>query len=264
MVANEMRPGSQHCENGAVDFLRRRVGIMLDAGCKAGERLLRVDSGHDCADFIGAAESLGIKYLAKRTPRREDERQLLDSIRGYEPPESPRPGKTVWRGVRSDRKPSRMEGFKGFMVVEATERTILASGVRLLFPELEVESWWTNLPFPARECVEPCHGHGTSEQFHSELKSDLGLELLPSGKFATNALVLGLATISFNCLRLTGDAALVPPRKASDPKRMRLRSVLLHFIKIGCKLVRHANTVLLKVSRGFPYLDALRRVEAIC
>ena len=31
-------------------------------------------------------------------------------------------------------------------------------------------------------------GHGTSEQFHSEFKTDLDIEQLPSGKFATNAL----------------------------------------------------------------------------
>ena len=57
MVANEMRPGSQHSENGAVEFLRRCVGIMLNAGYTASELLLRVDSGHDSADFIEAAEA---------------------------------------------------------------------------------------------------------------------------------------------------------------------------------------------------------------
>ena len=36
--------------------------------------------------------------------------------------------------------------------------------------------------------------HATSEQFHSEFKTDLDIERLPSGKFATNALVMILAT----------------------------------------------------------------------
>lgn len=264
MVANEMRPGSQHCEKGAVEFLRRCVGIMLKAGHKASELLLRVDSGHDSADFIEAAETLGIKYLVKRNPRRENELQLLDSIRSFEEPEFPRPGKTVYRGIRSDRKPAGMEDFSGFLVIEGVERTIQADGQRLLIPSVAIDSWWTNLPFSVKECVRLYRDHGTSEQFHSELKSDMGVELLPSGSMATNALVLGLATIAFDCLRLIGDAALVPPKKDSDPKRMRLRTVLLDFVKIGCKLVKHANTMLLKVSRCFTYIDALRRVEAIC
>ena len=55
MVADEMRPGSQHSENGAVEFLRRCVAILPDAGFEASELLLRVDSGHDSADFIQEA-----------------------------------------------------------------------------------------------------------------------------------------------------------------------------------------------------------------
>jgi hypothetical protein len=34
--------------------------------------------------------------------------------------------------------------------------------------------------------VELYYDHGTSEQFHSEIKTDLDLERLPAGKFATN------------------------------------------------------------------------------
>jgi hypothetical protein len=44
--------------------------------------------------------------------------------------------------------------------------------------------------------------HGTSEQFHSELKTDLGLERLPSGEFQTNELVLLLGMMTYNLLRV--------------------------------------------------------------
>ena len=43
---------------------------------------------------------------------------------------------------------------------------------------------------------------GTSEQFHSELKSDLDLERLPSGKLQTNQHVLDIGMIAYNLLRL--------------------------------------------------------------
>lgn len=264
MVANEMRPGSQHSEKGAVEFLGRCVDIMLAAGYKAEELLLRVDSGHDAADFIRKALELGIHFLIKHNLRRENELQLLDSIRYYEEPERPRPGKTIYRGIRSDRKPAGLEDTCLFLVIEGVERDSLANGQGLVFPEIELDCWWTNLPFYVKDCVALYHDHGTSEQFHSELKSDMGIELLPSGSMATNALVLGLASIAFNCLRLIGDAALSTPVKDSEPKRLRLRTVLLWFIKIGCKLVRHANRLLLKINRHFPYLDAIRRVEALC
>ena len=271
MVANELRPGSQHSENGAVAFLERCVNILRAGGYAPKQLLLRVDSGHDSSDFIQKAKELGVYYIIKRNPRKENDQQLLDSIRSYEEPECPRIGKTIYRGFRSDKKPKGFESYNGYLAVEATVRTILADGQYVLGAgEIEVDSYWTNLPCTVKECVQLYHDHGTSEQFHSELKCDLGIELLPSGKMSTNALVLGLASIAFNCLRFIGDAALPVKEKEPvkekkhEPVRMRLRTVLLFFIKFGCKLVRHANTIRLNVSRGFSYFATIKRIEASC
>ena len=254
MVANELRPGSQHSEKGAVDFLKRCVAIMQMAGFKAHELLVRVDSGHDSSDFIETLDELGVRYLVKRNLRSESREQLLDTIRFYESPEVVRPGKTIFRGVRSDRRPCGYPGYKGFMAVQATERTSLANGQRLLMPSVEVDSWWTNLPSDVRMCSALHNDHGTSEQFHSELKSDMNVELLPSGRMATNSLVLGLATLAFNCLRAIGQAALsCEPPPQNEEKRLirhRLRTVLLDYIKVGCKVVSHAGQTLLKFGRS--------------
>ena len=63
---------------------------------------------------------------------------------------------------------------------------------------------------------------GTSEQFHSELKTDLDLERLPSGKFQTNQHILDLGMIAYNILRLLGQQMLatgqVPGRKAESAR----------------------------------------------
>ena len=78
-------------------------------------------------------------------------------------------------------------------------------------PEVEVQTWWTSL---GRRTATPddviaiYKEHGTSEQFHSELKSDMDLERLPSGKFATNALILTLAVPVFTMLRLCGQEGI--------------------------------------------------------
>ena len=45
------------------------------------------------------------------------------------------------------------------------------------------------------------HGHGECEHYHSEVKSDMDMERLPSGKFETNAPVLELTVIAYNILR---------------------------------------------------------------
>ena len=270
MVANELRPGSQHSENGAVEFLKRCIAIMLRAGYKANELLVRVDSGHDSSDFIKALEELEVKYLVKRNLRTESPEQLLDSIRFYETPEQVRPGKTIYRGVRSDKRPAKFPDHQGVVVVEAIERTVLADGQVLLIPSVELSSWWTNLPYSVRQCAALYREHGTSEQFHSELKSDMGIELLPSGNLKTNALVLGLATMAFNCLRFIGQAALeiaLPPTDDEEEPaqvRYRLRTVLLDFIKVGCKIVRHANQLFQKFGKNCYNFFIMKEIYAKC
>ena len=62
-------------------------------------------------------------------------------------------------------------------------------------------SWSTTLDLPAPELARLYEDHGTSEQFHAELKGELDLERLPSGKFKTNELVFQLGCLAFNLLR---------------------------------------------------------------
>ncbi len=49
-----------------------------------------------------------------------------------------------------------------------------------------------------REVIGLYHAHGECEQFHSEIKTDMDVERLPSGKFETNELVLELTILAYN------------------------------------------------------------------
>jgi hypothetical protein len=110
-------------------------------------------------------------------------------------------------------------------VMHLIERTIDRDGQILLMPDLEIEGWLTSLELPVAEIVALYQAHGTHEQFHSEFKTDLDLERLPSGKFATNDLVLSLAVLAFNILRAIGQATLIDPDSPvrHPAKRRRLR-----------------------------------------
>lgn len=79
------------------------------------------------------------------------------------------------------------------MGYEFIERTIDKKGQLLLVPDIEVNMWWINTGFTDREVIGHYHANGESGQFHSELKTDMDLERLPSEKFETNELVLELA-----------------------------------------------------------------------
>lgn len=52
--------------------------------------------------------------------------------------------------------------------------------------------------------IAPHADHATHEQFHAEIKTDLDLDRLPSGKFTTNDLVLTLGAMTYNILGMTG------------------------------------------------------------
>ena len=137
------------------------------------------------------------------------------------------------------------------MVYEITERTIDKRGQVLLFPDVEVNMWWTNLDWADKDIIQSYHDHGESEQYHSELKTDMDVERLPSGKFDTNALVLELAMIAFNLLRMIGQESLRHKQPEKRPvKRRRLRTVISNLIQFAGHLTRHARKLRLGLGKS--------------
>ena len=152
-------------------------------------------------------------------------------------------------------------------VVRVIERTIDKHGVRLLVPDIEIEGWWTSLG--ECECSDEriialyCD-HATSEQFHSEFKTDLDIERLPSGKFATNDLVLACAVLAYNILRWIGLEGLTGPgspiRHAA--KRRRLRTVMQELMYVAARVVESGRRMALKFSSHCPAFPSFEAVYA--
>jgi hypothetical protein len=136
-------------------------------------------------------------------------------------------------------------------VMRVIERTIDKHGQQLLVPEIELKGWWTSLWSPGEEIMALYAEHATSEQFHSELKTDLDIERLPSGRFATNALVLACAQLAYNLLRWIGQSGLLgpdaPPRRKA--KRRRLRTVMQELMHLAARLIRSGRC--LKLAFGW-------------
>ena len=244
LLHTQLRPGTQNCQKGTPEFLGRVLGL---AGLVTRQRILvRMDSGNDDIENIRVCRKARADWIIKRNIRRESIAEWLVEAQAFGEWEFARDGKEVYRGETHRERGGELHR----VVFEVTRRTSLADGQMLLEPEVEVATWWTSLKLPAAEVIELYHGHGTSEQFHSELKTDMDLERLPSGKFATNALVLLLGMFAYNILRLCGQTALridrhlppdlkAPVRKVA--KRRRLRSVIQDMMYVAAQLVRHAN-----------------------
>ena len=141
-------------------------------------------------------------------------------------------------------------------IVKVTVRTSDASGQLYLEPDVSIEGWITSLPADMaseQQVMALYSDHATSEQFHSEFKTDLDLERLPSGKFHTNNLVMAFATLGYNLLRWMGLRLTGPDAPMRHPaKRRRLRTVMQELICMACRLVHSGRQWLLRFGRHCP------------
>lgn len=261
----ELRPGSQHSNKGALEFIRETLDMIEKLGVKPENILIRLDSAHDDDEIIEEIIRRGAKLIIKRNLRKEFKEWWLAAARRVGTCITPREGKNVFTGEISHIYPSGREDLAPiFATFEVIERTIDKHGQELLIPDIEVNTFWTNLSDEAETVIQLYHNHGTSEQFHSELKSDIGIERLASGKFKTNALLLQVAMLSFNCLRIIGQSSLkmtrLLPRKFKVMRR-RLKSVMQDLIYIACKRVRHAGSIILKIGNSNPWFEVFRQLH---
>jgi hypothetical protein len=256
----QLREGKDHCQNQAPSFLAESIRYTKRV---TDQRLLiRMDSGYDCQENIKVclAPETNADFIIKRNPRKEKPETWLMIAQRHGMCCHEREGKKVYRGalwvqVKGIDRPIRQ-------VFEVVERTIDKDGQLLLVPDITFETWWTLLPDPASAIIDLYHDHGTSEQFHSELKTDLGIERLPSGLFATNNLVLHLALFAYNLLRIIGQESLKeddhPLRKRG--KSRRIRTVIQTMITLASKVVRHARQFYLRFGRTCAWFPGFTRI----
>ncbi len=239
MLNSELRPEAQHCQLGTPEFLQECIELTDSLGI-SDQVLLRLDSGNDAAGNFYVIHSV-YKYIIKHNLRKECLEQWLALAKRVGKATEIREGKMYDTGTTSHRIPGNRADLPTVEIAfEVTERTIDRKGNSLLLPELEVNTYWTNLPDDPEFIIDLYHNHGKSEQFHSELKTDMDVERLPSGSFATNELVLRFSMLSFNALKTIGIDAV--SLKAYAPikmniKRRRIKSVMQDIIYSACKYV---------------------------
>jgi hypothetical protein len=208
MLDCELREGKQHCQKNTPQYLARNIELIKKLHLNS-PLLFRLDGGNDAADTIRVLASSKHFFLIKRNLRKESREYWLDTAKAEGEIIENNSRKTVYTGTHTGRTPASDEALPEMDIVfKITERRVDKNDNKLLFPEIEVETFWTNLFETPEEVIELYHAHGTSEQFHSELKSDMGIERLPSGKFSVNTVLLHIAMVAFNTLRLIGQTAL--------------------------------------------------------
>lgn len=252
LVNMELRTGSTHCQKGTADFLKNALGYAKQITEEP--ILLRMDSGNDSAENIQLChkEKYACDFIIKRNLRSESKQvwKIIAENNKHTVCEVPRKGKKVFTGSVE----WEVRGVKGKVriVYEVTERTIDPCGQVLLVPEIDVDTYWTSLDSDEKDIINLYHAHGTSEQFHSEMKTDLDLERLPSGYFDTNALVLQLGSLAYNILRIIGQESIKndPVAHRKGISRRRVKTVIKNLITIASRVVKHARSIYLKLGRS--------------
>lgn len=251
----ELREGKQHCQRGTPEFLAR---VLARARRVTDEPvLLRLDGGNDALDNIDVvlehneSDALGVDFLIKWNPRKEDPYEWLEYAEKHARFTHPRPGKRV--AVFNYQMTRYRKGYEYQLrrVMRVIERTIDKKGQALLVPDIEIEGWWTSLTLAPKQIIALYADHGTSEQFHSEFKTDLDIERLPSGKFATNALVLACATLAYNVLRWLGQTGLTGPGGPvrHPAKRRRIRTVMQELMYLAARFIETGRRLKLGFGR---------------
>lgn len=263
MLANELRPGKQHAQKGMPEFLDKTSCMLTSLKLKH-PAVIRLDAAHDAeVNFDHLPEEH--YFIVKRNLRNESAEQWLAFVRRTGRQIESRDGKNVYIGEAHHKFPGNNEDRSVVPIsYKVTERLTDVDGNQLLIPEYEVSTYWTNLPLQAEDIIALYEDHGTSEQFHSELKSDMNVERLPSGKFKTNQTYLHCAMLAFNVLRIIGQLLIthkhLAPVKIKGQRR-RLRTVIRDLILVACKYVSHSNKHILKFGRSSPWFNVYKAIS---
>ena len=255
LVNLHLLPGSQHPQKEFIGFIRETLGRVRQF-CKK-KILVRQDSAHDAIDNqYELSRHDKVDWIIKWNPRKQDMIAWARKIFAEGQVVTPRPGKRVGTmSVKEKKEFADADGIKRTItlrrVVRITERTIDKKGQQLLIPEYELEGWWTSLKVTDQEVIDLYKGHATSEQYHAEIKTDMDLERLPSGKFATNQLVMACGALVYNILRFMGQVALVNAKGIirHEAKRRRIKTVMQELIYFAGRLITSGRRLKLRFSR---------------
>ena len=217
LINDELREGSQHCQCNTPAFLRQTLELSHKVTDKP--LLIRLDAGNDAAENLGILIEDGSWFIVKRNLRRSESKQdWLDQVKGCcKDIRHPREGKTIyigssWKEVEYKDPDGNSKSITMRIVYEIIERTTDKDGQFLIVPDIECNTIWTNLGWSDDDIIKGYHAHGECEQFHSEIKTDMDVERLPSGKFDTNELVLELVILAYNMLLMIGQQSLKSKR----------------------------------------------------
>jgi hypothetical protein len=264
LVNLELRQGSQHCQKNTPQFIDQTLALVHEITKQP--ILMRLDSGNDSQDNFPDDQWQDVQFIIKRNLRRESSQKWAELAREKGHAMIRRPDKTVWTG--KTRIGVNGETLPFPIVFEVTEHHI-KKGQQLMFPEIDIDTYWCSIEaLDASEVISLYHDHGTSEQYHSEIKSDMDLERLPSCFFASNSLILHLGMLTYNMLRVIGQISLDEMGKGPFPgfrrkgvKRRRIKTVIQDLMYMAGRLIHTGRRWYISFGQLNPFAAICERIN---
>ncbi len=94
----------------------------------------------------------------------------------------------------------------------------------------------------AAEVIWKHNGRGQSENWHKELKLDMGMEQMPCGQRAANALYFAIGVLAYNLAQLLKRRVLPESYRTATVATLRWK-----VYRLAGKLVRHARGLILQI-----------------
>jgi hypothetical protein len=249
VVGSQLCPGDRHPLHEGYEEYFAQVRQRVNALAPDSPILWVEDGAFDSGKLMAGRHADVNKsrdfFIIRHNLRQEPPGVLINLAREQGEASRPRSGKTVYIGS-TVRRHGEME--KARLVYEVTERAS-KNGQMLLAPEYTVFSVWTNLDeVSCADVLRLYRDRGTCEQYFAEIKSELDLERLPSGKFCVNELFFQLGMFVNNMLRVMGRSLHGPEiMKMKKATRRRLRTVMQSLMYMCGRVVHHAHQVILRV-----------------
>jgi len=269
LLRTELREGKANGQCAKTpQFLRDTINLAKQVTDQ--KILARTDCGHDCCDNVLIFTESEIDFLMKAKNTVADKPEFYFNRaeelfkKGNSQRMETRQGKERYlysyeKTYLCTREDGTKESVTARIVVDAIKRTSKSNGQMLLIPEYDCKRYTTSLrEATEEEIIELYHAHATSEQFHSELKSDMDVERLPSGKFHTNELVLGMASVVYNILRMLGQiGSKLEVSKKRAVARKRIKTVIKDMILLASKLTKHGRKKIIKIYEHEPRIPII-------
>ena len=258
MLMARLREGRANTARGAGHFLRETVGRVRHAGA-GGPLTMRADSGFYTHGVVAVCRKMDVRFSIT-IRQRQSLRDLIEAI-----PEADWTPIPYWMDGAADVAETTYTPFRpepdAAPVRLIVRRVKPTPGSQLaLFATYSYHAFITDRDGETLELEADHRRHAEIENAIRDLKYGVGLNHLPSGRFAANAAWLAVQVMAHNLARWTARLGL--GEQIVTTKTLRRR-----FFALAGRLTRSARRLTLHLPRRWPWEEqfsrALARLQAI-